>query len=150
MKITGNVISGQVTGDLAKQLSVRFEKIIQDRASYYVSRTDTSISHSKQLETAIPPSKISALSSGEFIVIVSDDPDQKIKLKTFHSIIINDHAALKAEQEAYKEIPGVRKLDNDIIQHNYLQIKQEAQELIQAKIERVLGEPGLQHLVIKK
>jgi hypothetical protein len=63
---------------------------------------------------------------------------------------INDHAALKAEQEAYKEIPVVRKLDNSIIQRNYLQIKQEVQDLVQSEIERVLGEPGLQHLVIKK
>ena len=117
---------------------------------YSINRTDTSVSHSKQLETAIPPSKISALSSGDFVGMVADDPDQKIELKTFHSSIINDHAALKAEQEAYKEIPVVRKLDNSIIQRNYLQIKQEVQDLVQAEIERVLGEPGLQHLVIKK
>jgi hypothetical protein len=150
MNISGNIISGQVTGDTAKQLSERFGKIMQDRASYSVNRTDTSISHSKQLETAIPPSKISALSSGEFVGMVADDPDQKIELKTFHSSIINDHAALKAEQDSYKEIPVVRKLDNSIIQRNYLQIKQEVQDLVQAEIERVLGEPGLQHLVIKK
>jgi hypothetical protein len=150
MNITGNIISGQVTGDTAKQLSERFGKIMQDRASYSVNRTDTSVSHSKQLETAIPPSKISALSSGDFVGMVADDPDQKIELKTFHSSIINDHAALKTEQEAYKEIPVVRKLDNSIIQRNYLQIKQEVQDLVQSEIERVLAEPGLQHLVIKK
>ncbi|MEP7319085.1 MAG: conjugal transfer protein MobC [Panacibacter sp.] len=150
MNISGNIISGQVTGDTAKQLSERFGKIMQDRASYSVNRTDTSVSHSKQLETTIPPSKISALSSGEFVGMVADDPDQKIELKTFHSSIINDHAALKAEQEAYKEIPVVRKLDNSIIQRNYLQIKQEVQDLVQSEIERVLGDPGLQHLVIKK
>lgn len=150
MNISGNIISGQVTGDTAKQLSERFGKIMQDRASYSVNRTDTSVSHSKQLETAIPPSKISALSSGDFVGMVADDPDQKIELKTFHSSIINDHATLKAEEEAYKEIPVVRKLDNSIIQRNYLQIKQEVQDLVQSEIERVLGEPGLQHLVIKK
>jgi len=150
MNISGNIISGQVTGDTAKQLSERFGKIMQDRASYSINRTDTSVSHSKQLETAIPPSKISALSSGEFVGMIADDPDQKIELKTFHSSIINDHAALKAEQDAYQEIPIVRKLDNSIIQRNYLQIKQEVQDLVQAEIERVLGEPGLQHLVIKK
>jgi hypothetical protein len=31
-----------------------------------------------------------------------------------------------------------------------LQIKQEVQDLVQSEIERVLAEPGLQHLVIKK
>jgi hypothetical protein len=150
MNISGNIISGQVTGDTAKQLSERFGKIMQERQSMSINRTDTSISHSKQLEAAIPPSKISALSSGEFVGMVADDPDQKIELKTFHSSIINDHAALKAEQDAYKEIPVVRKLDNSIIQRNYLQIKQEVQELVQAEVERIAGEKSLQHLIIKK
>ena len=31
MNIVGNIISGQVTGDTAKQLSERFGKIIQER-----------------------------------------------------------------------------------------------------------------------
>ncbi len=96
---------------------------MKDRSSYSVNRIDTSVSHSKQLETAIPSSKIAALSSGDFVAMVSDDPDQKIELKTFHSSAINDHKALKAEQEAYKEIPVVRKLDNSIIERSYLQIK---------------------------
>jgi hypothetical protein len=150
MNISGNIISGQVTGDTAKQLSERFGKIMQQRQSFSINRTDTSISHSKQLEAAIPPSKISALSSGEFVGMVADDPDQPIELKSFHSFIINDHAGLKAEQDAYKEIPVVRKLDNSIIQRNYLQIKQEVQELVQAEMERVISEPSLKHLVIKK
>jgi hypothetical protein len=150
MNISGNIISGQVTGDTAKQLSERFGKIMQERQSMSINRTDTSISHSKQLEAAIPPSKISALSSGEFVGMVADDPDQKIELKTFHSSIINDHASLKAEQDAYKEIPVVRKLDYSIIQRNYLQIKSEVQELVLAEVERIAGEKSLQHLVIKK
>ncbi|HNP47175.1 MAG TPA: conjugal transfer protein MobC, partial [Panacibacter sp.] len=61
MNITGNIVAGQVTGDTAKQLSERFGKIMQDRESYSINSGDTSISRSKQLETAIPPSKISAL-----------------------------------------------------------------------------------------
>ncbi len=150
MNICGSIVSGQVTGDKAKQLSERFGRIMQHRASYSVNRTDTSVCHSKQLEIAIPLSKISALSSGDFVGRVANDPDQKIELKIFHSSIINNPAVLKAEQEAYKEIPVVRRLDNSIIQRNYLQIKQEVQDLVQAEIERVLGEPGLKPLAIKK
>ncbi|GLU57447.1 conjugal transfer protein TraG [Dyadobacter frigoris] len=67
MNITGNIISGQVTGDTAKQLSERFGKIMQDRTSFSINRMDTSVSKSKQLDSAIPASKISALSSGEFV-----------------------------------------------------------------------------------
>jgi len=78
MNIVGNIISGQVTGDTAKQLSERFGKIMQDRTSYSINSSDTSISKSKQFDSSIPASKISALSSGEFVGMVADNPDQKI------------------------------------------------------------------------
>lgn len=150
MNITGNIVSGQVTGDTSKQLSERFGKIMQDRESLSINSQDTSISRSKQLEAAIPPSKISALSSGEFVGMVADDPDCKIELKSFHCEILNNHEVLKQEQENYKEIPVIRKLDNAMVQRNYLQIKQDVQEIIQSELERVLSDPGLSHLVIKK
>ncbi|RYZ15957.1 MAG: conjugal transfer protein TraG, partial [Sphingobacteriales bacterium] len=150
MNITGNIISGQATGDTAKQLSERFGKIMQDRSSYSINSSDTSISRSKQLEAAIPPSKIASLSSGEFVGMVADNPDQKIELKAFHCQILNNHAALKKEQEAYKEIPAFRKLDNAIIQRNYLQIRQDVQDLVQAQMAMMLNDPALKHLVIRK
>ncbi len=150
MNITGNIVSGQVAGDTAKQLSERFGKIMQDRESLSINRSDTSISRSKQLESAVPPSKISALSSGEFVGMVADDPDNKIELKTFHCEILNDHDALKQEQDSYKEIPVIRKLDNSMIQRNYSQIKQDVQDIINFEMERVLNDSGLRHLVIKK
>ena len=150
MNITGNIVAGQVTGDTAKQLSERFGKIMQDRESYSINSGDTSISRSKQLEAAIPPSKISALSSGEFVGMVADDPDNKIDLKAFHCEIINDHEALKREEENYKEIEVIRKLDNSMVQRNYFQIKQDIQDIIQSEMERLMNDPGLAHLVVKK
>lgn len=150
MNITGNIISGQVTGDTAKQLSDRIGKIMQDRESFSINSGDTSISRSKQLEYAVPASKISALSSGEFVGMVADDPDCKIQLKAFHSEILNDHEALKKEQDNYREIPPIRKIDNLIVQKNYLQIKQDIQNIIHSEMERLLNDPGLAYLVIKK
>ena len=150
MNITGNIISGQVSGDTAKQLSERFGKIMQDRESLSINRSDTSISRSKQLDAAIPPSKISALSSGDFVGMVADDPDCKIELKAFHCEIINDHEALKQEQRNYKEIPEIRKLNNVIVQQNYLQIKQDVQDIVNSEMERVLNNPALAHMVIRK
>jgi hypothetical protein len=150
MNITGNIVAGQVTGDTAKQLSERFGKIMQDRESYSINSGDTSISRSKQLESAIPASKISALSSGEFVGMVADDPDNKIELKAFHCEILNDHEALKSEQASYKDIEVIRKLDNTMVQRNYLQIKQDIQDIIQSEMERMLNDPGLSHLVVKK
>ncbi len=150
MNITGNIISGQVTGDTAKQLSDRFGKIMQDRESLSINSSDTSISRSKQLESAIPPSKIATLSSGEFVGMVADDPDCKIDLKAFHCEIVNDHEGLKREQDGYKDIEPVRKLDVDVVQQNYLQIKQEVQDIIESEMERMLNDPGLEHLVVGK
>lgn len=150
MNITGNIVSGQVTGDTAKQLSERFGKIMQDRESLSINSGDTSISRSKQLESAVPPSKISGLSSGEFVGMVADDPDCKIELKTFHSEIINDHEALKNEQDQYVDIPIIRRVDNAMVQRNYLQIKKDIKDIIYAENERLLNDIELRHLVIKK
>lgn len=150
MNITGNVLSGQVTGETAKQLSERFGKIMQDRTSLSINRMDTSISRSKQLDNAIPASKIAGLSSGEFVGMVADDPDCKIELKTFHGEIQNDHDALKKEQRDYKPLPVVRQVTTAMIQRNYLQIKQDIQDIIQSEMERLLNDPSLRHLAIKK
>jgi hypothetical protein len=150
MNIAGNIISGQVSGDTARQLSERFGKIMQDRESLSINSGDTSISRSKQLESAVPPSKISGLSSGEFVGMVADDPDCKIELKTFHSEIVNDHEALKKEQDQYVDIPVIRKVDNSMVQRNYLQIKKDIKDIIYTEKERLLNDPELINLVIKK
>ncbi len=150
MNITGNIISGQVTGETAKQLSERFGKIMQDRSSLSINRTDTSISKSKQLDSAIPASKIAALSSGEFVGMVADDPTNKIDLKTFHCSIKNDHAALQLEQENYKPLPIVRQVDNSMIQRNYLQVKQDIEDLVMNEIDRMMNDPALASTILKK
>lgn len=150
VNIVGNIVSGQVSGDTAKQLSERFGKIMQDRESLSINSSDTSISRSRQLESAVPPSKISSLSSGEFVGMTADNPDYRIELKTFHCEIINDHEKIKRETDNYKEIPFIRTIDNVILQKNYLQIKIEIQEIIHSEIERIIKNPSLSSLVLKK
>lgn len=150
VNIVGNIVSGQVTGDTAKQLSERFGKIMQDRESLSINSGDTSISRSKQLEAAIPPSRISTLSSGDFVGMVADDPDCRIDLKAFHCSVINDHDAIKREEENYKEIEQVRVIDNQIVQRNYDQIRQDIQQIIDSEMEKLLADPGKAYLVIKK
>jgi hypothetical protein len=71
-------------------------------------------------------------------------------LKAFHCEIINDHEALKKEEESYKNIEVIRKLNNNMVQRNYFQIKQDVQDIIQSEMERLLNDPGLAHLVVKK
>jgi hypothetical protein len=150
LNIVGNVISGQVAGDTAKQLSERFGKIMQDRESVSINSRDTSISRSKQLELAIPQSKISSLSSGEFVGMVADNPDQKIELKTFCAEIINDHDTLAREQSVYKVLPVISNVSPKEILDNYLQIKKDVQAIIQSEMERMLDTPELGDLIIRK
>jgi hypothetical protein len=137
MNIVGNILSGQVTGDTAKQLSERFGKIMQERNSVTINSNDTSISRSTQLDFAVPASKIATLSSGEFVGLVADDPDNKIALKVFHNQIINEHKAIKEEEEAYKELPIIRQIDSEMIMANYLNIKKEIEGIIAKELASV-------------
>ncbi len=140
VNITGNIISGQVMGETSKLLSERFGKIMQDRQSVSVNRTDTSISHSKQLDSAIPASKIAALSSGEFVGLVADNPDEKIKLKMFHAEIINNADKLNEEVSRYKEIPVVSNVTQQQVMDNYYQVKMEVKRLIGEEVDRLKRE----------
>lgn len=135
--IVGNVISGQVTGDTAKTLSETFGKIMQDKESRSISSSDTSISKSTQMDNAIPASKIASLSSGEFVGIVADNPEQKIALKMFHSAIQNDHDALKREEENYKPIPRIANVTPEDVEENYSRIKREVAELVNAGLDKI-------------
>lgn len=134
MNIVGNVVSGQVVGDTAKLLSDRFGKIVQERSSISINTTETSISRSTQLDAAIPPSRIAGLSSGEFVGTVSDDPLQKVHLKTFHAEIVNDHSAIKREEDTYRPIPAIRMITTYEIQENYYRIKEEIKAIVQERL----------------
>ncbi|OKS86148.1 conjugal transfer protein MobC [Mucilaginibacter polytrichastri] len=132
--IVGNVISGQVTGDTAKTLSEGFGKILQDRTSLSINSSDTSTSKSTQLDYAVPAAKISALSSGEFVGIVADNPEQKIALKMFRCEIQNDHEAIAREEAAYKPIPVVANVSDEDVRENYQRIKRDVQDLVAGEL----------------
>jgi hypothetical protein len=140
MNIVGNVISGQVVGDTAKLLSERFGKIVQERESISINTTETSVSRSTQLDSAVPPSKIAALSSGEFVGTVADDPDQKIALKVFHAEILNDHESIRREENEFKMIPGIRVITYDEIQQNFFRIKRDIAQIAERKSKSVKDE----------
>ncbi|MES2331354.1 MAG: conjugal transfer protein MobC [Bacteroidota bacterium] len=137
VNICGNIISGQVMGDSAKSLQERFGKIMQERQSISINRNDTSISKSMQLDYAIPASKISSLSSGEFVGMIADSPDQKIKLKMFHAEVVHDSEAMNAEMKDFIDPPIVRNLTNEQIMDNYYQVKHDIQMLIEQEMYRL-------------
>ena len=135
--IVGNIISGQVTGDTAKKLSESFGKIMQDRTSLSINSSDTSTSKSTQLDYAIPAAKIAALSSGEFVGIVADNPEQKISLKMFHSEIQQDHEAIKREEEKYKPIPIIAEVTEQDVQENYQKIRRDIRNLVFSELKKL-------------
>ena len=137
INITGNIISGQVMGESSKLLSERFGKLMQDRQSMTTNRNDTSFTDSKQLDSAIPASKIAALSSGEFVGLVADNPDEKIKLKMFNAEIINDTAALNQEIAGYKSIPIVKHVTPQQVLDNYHQVKLDIKQLVEREVLRL-------------
>ncbi len=151
----GNIFSGQVVGETAKNLSERFGKILQQRQSVSINRQDTSTSINTQLDFLIPASKIANLSQGTFVGSVADNFGEEIDQKNFHSRIIVDSARVAAETKAYKKIPVINDfLDedgNDIMQEqierNYSQIKNDVEQIIADEMERIKNDPELQHLL---
>lgn len=135
--VVGNIISGQVTGDTAKHLSEQFGKILQERVSRNINSNDTSFTKSTQLEYAIPASKISRLSSGEFVGVVADNPDCKIDLKMFHAEIQNDFKAISEEESKYKEIPVINPVTPEDVRYNYERIKEEVRGIVRTELKKL-------------
>lgn len=92
------------------------------------------------MDNVIPASIIAALSSSEFVGMVADDPLEKIRLKMFHSEIINDHDKLNAEVCNYRDIPAVSNVTQQQVLDNYYQVKMDIKRLIVEEVGRLKGE----------
>lgn len=151
----GNIFSGQVVGETAKNLSERFGKVLQKRQSMTINRNDKSTSISTQMDSLIPASKISNLTQGMFVGAVSDNFDERIEQKIFHAEIVVDSAKVSAEMKAYKKIPVIAEFtDNDgndilreTIDSNYRRVKQEIIALVESETERIKNDPDLSKLL---
>jgi len=151
----GNVFSGQVLGETAKNLSERFGKVLQQRKSVNMTREDTSTSISTQLDSLIPASKISNLSQGMFVGSVCDSFREKMEQKIFHCEIVVDNARVAAETKAYKPIPVITDFAGgdgkdhmrEEIERNYYRIKEEVGGIIQKELRRIENDPNLKHLL---
>lgn len=75
--------------------------------------------------------------------MVADDLNNKIRQKTFHSEILNDHGALQTESNSYKELPVITKVATQMVNENFRNIKTEISGLIEIEIERTLNTLGL-------
>ncbi len=158
MNTVGNIFSGQVVGDTAKTLSDRFGKVLQKRQSMTINRNDKSTSISTQMDSLIPPSKISNLTQGTFVGAVADNFDERIEQKIFHCEIVVDNERVAAETKAYKKIPvitnfvdenGVDRM-KEMIKENYDRIKVEAKQIVADELERIRNDENLRHLLPKE
>lgn len=158
MNTVGNIFSGQVVGETAKQLSERFGKVLQKRQSISINRQDVSTSINTQMDSLIPPSKISGLTQGMFVGSVSDNFNERIEQKIFHAEIVVDSVKVDAEMKHYEPIPVIADFrdenGNDImeqtIRDNYNRIKDEVKQIVSDELERIKKDPALQHLLQQK
>lgn len=141
----GNIFSGQVVSETAKTLSDRFGKVLQKRQSMTINRNDKSTSISTQMDSLIPPSKISNLTQGMFVGAVSDNFDERIEQKIFHCEIVVDNDKVNRETANYKKLPQIIDFRDEEgndrmqeeIQANYNRVKQEVQQIVTDEIERI-------------
>jgi type IV secretory pathway TraG/TraD family ATPase VirD4 len=147
--LPGNIISGQVSGDSARLLSERFGRILQEKTTVSTNSRDSSTSESRQLDLAVPASKIATLSSGEFVGITADSPNQPIKLKGFHARFVIDDAALKKEEAAWQPLPHIRTVTPELVQYNFNRIKGEVKNLIDDRHETMRCDPNLARLILQ-
>ena len=154
----GNIFSGQVVGETAKTLSERFGKVLQKRQSMTINRNDKSTSISTQMDSLIPPSKISNLTQGMFVGAVSDNFNERIEQKIFHCEIVVDNEKVKQEAANYKKLPPITNFqdedENDrmqeTIQANYIRIKEDIQQIVLDELKRIKKDPKLKHLIKEK
>jgi hypothetical protein len=139
--ICGNIFCGQTSGDTATEISKRFGRIMQERESISISASDTSITQSSFLETAIPPSRIATLSAGDFVGIVADKPDQRIELKAFSATLPVDFEALTEERKRYPDLPVVRNVTREQILESYRQVKRDVEMIILSETARIRNSP---------
>ena len=151
----GNIFSGQVVGETAKTLSERFGKVLQKRQSISINRQDVSTSINTQMDSLIPPSKISGLTQGMFVGSVSDNFTERIEQKIFHAEIVVDTDKVKREESHYQPIPIINDfLDADgndcmkqTIQDNYNQIKEDVKQIVKDELGRIANDENLKHLI---
>ena len=153
----GNIFSGQVVGETAKTLSERFGKVLQKRQSISINRQDVSTSINTQMDSLIPPGKISGLTQGMFVGSVSDNFNERIEQKIFHAEIVVDTDKVKREESHYQPIPIINNFKdadgNDCMKQaildNYNQIKEDVKQIVKDELERIAADESLKHLIQK-
>lgn len=95
-----------------------------------------------RLDYTIPQSTVAALSSGEFVGVVADNPDQRISQKTFHAAFQMDFKSQGRQQVASIMLPG-KMPDKQTTLEIYLRIKRETTALMKDELDMIVNTPGM-------
>jgi hypothetical protein len=110
---------------------------------------DRSSSESQHLDPAVPASRIATLSSGEFVGITADRPDQVLSLKAFHARILPEKIA---DRQPPESIPAVLKsaLARDELDLHFQSLRQQVRTIVGTRLTQMQESPQLQRLIITK
>ena len=143
MNLPANLLTSQVTGDSAKFTSELIGKILQERSTVSTNKRGISTSQSLQLDLAMPASKIATLSSGEFVGVTADSPDQPMSLKACHC-----HVKLEHEPPSYNAPIPTKKVPQEVIDKTFQQIQEETKRLVEDRLDQMRNTPSLAPLIL--
>lgn len=86
---------------------------------------------------------------------VSDNFDERIEQKIFHSEIVVDTVKISSQEKGYQQIPQIRSFVDkeghdrmqEEIEANYKNIKADIRIIIEMEIDRISNDPDLKHLI---
>jgi hypothetical protein len=128
MNISGNLFCGQVGGETARWVSERFPQVQRERVGITTNSADTSETVSVHWEATVTPATIAALSSGEFVGVLSDEPGREMELKAFHGRLVLEEG--DGGGAATVELPVVRVVDEKVVQQCFHQVRADIDKLI--------------------
>lgn len=152
----GNMITGRVRKETAKDMQDTVGKRHVKKISTSISESGVSISESYQLEYAIPAEKVSSLSQGEFVMQMADTVENPLENKIANNFA--DIDALEDERIEHKSNQHITKLkrppykqhlfmDQDgkditeeLLQRNFDKIIEEVNMIVEQEYERMVQE----------
>ncbi len=117
----GNILSGQVNGRTAEELSKTFGREFRERCSLTQSDESDSMQYSFQQDELLPASRIETLSQGSFFGKVADDFTAKIERKLFCGEIVVDKAGEKERKKNSRPLPRMTDFGEDSIRKSILE-----------------------------
>ncbi|WP_166923404.1 type IV secretory system conjugative DNA transfer family protein [Flavobacterium poyangense] len=138
--IAGNVFSGAVKSNTAKELQEIFGKSVQNIKNISMDSSVTSVSINEQFEYILPQSRISQLSQGEFVGLLADNFGQELDRKIFRGTIVPDKGRQSIQK---KELPKNQQLPEDLdlyIGLNFKRITEEISIIIDNELAKIEGD----------